>query len=188
MSPGSPFMHVLRLSSLRPAEVGLKLKHRTGAQAHRMLCLTLGCVGCQFGTPNEPDPHKIDGLPSLAGSWINLSLSLSLVLLPNEQTRPRISSSLPWTLLRRRRGCRHPLDPVDPPMPLSGGASFAAPCSLVPPRAPQVRPIPSPLLRTPCPTLASASFKRTIGKSRRLCSIRFASSVDPKGRVDLLRR
>ena len=85
VSPGSPFMHVLRLSSLRPAEVGLKLKHRTGAQAHRMLCLTLGCVGCQFGTPNEPDPHKIDGLPSLAGSWINLSLSLSCFFQTNKR-------------------------------------------------------------------------------------------------------
>ena len=108
MSPGSSFIHVLRLSSLRPAEVGLKLKHRTGAQAHRMLCLTLGCVGCQFGTPNEPDPHKIDGLPSLAGSWINLSLSLSLSLsrssskrtneTPHLELPPMDSSSSPARL------------------------------------------------------------------------------------------
>ena len=104
VSPGSPFMHVLRLSSLRPAEVGLKLKHRTGAQAHRMLCLTLGCVGCQFGTPNEPDPHKIDGLPSLAGSWINLSLSRSRASskrtneTPHLELPPMDSSSSPARL------------------------------------------------------------------------------------------
>ena len=113
---------------------GTKTEASHGRTAHRMLCLILGRVGCQFGippTPYEPsDPHKIDAFLAL----LDLSLSLSL----------SSSSELPWTLPRRRRRRRHPLDPVAAPMPLSGGASFAATCSLVPPRAPQVPPIPSP--------------------------------------------